>query len=66
MIIDKIHKRAIVNVQRPDTEARLEAVQRGAKLNVSLVAWQAVQNMDFNPGDVITVDVKILVERANL
>ncbi len=58
MIMYKLHKRSTVRVEQPEypgiTDAQGEAM---------MIMYDAINEIDLEPGDVITIDVRILVER---
>jgi hypothetical protein len=61
--IYKLHKRSIVHIQRPDIEVRAIHCVRDAVGNAQLVVYNLLRDADLQPGDEMTVDVRILIER---
>ncbi len=64
MIVEKIHKRAQIRVLPADDEQRKEFVSKDAKAEVALVAYTAIKDEVLNPGDLIMVDIRILIDTS--
>lgn len=65
MIVDKLYKREIVKVLKADMSSHNHTVAVDAKMNAMFVTWSLVEDLELNPGDEMTVDVRILVERRS-
>lgn len=61
--IDKLHRRETINVLPYDTESREGIVSSDAKRNAMMVTWNLLKDFEFQSGDEMVVDVRILVER---
>ncbi len=65
MIVDKLHKRAIIRVQQPDSSPvhRTQRCVTDAIGDAMLITHLMLEKADLQPGDELTVDVRILIER---
>lgn len=63
MIAYKLQRREKVRVEYSDTASGIVRNCTDAKGNAMLVMHKLLSDADLEPGDVITVDVRVLVER---
>lgn len=63
MIIDKLSKRSIIRVLEPDNPERTVFCVNDARSNATLLVYQMLKDADIKPGDELTLDVKVLIER---
>ncbi len=59
----KLHRREKIRVERPDNESRAEICIKDARGRAMLVVHNLLIDEKLSPGDIMTVDVRILVER---
>lgn len=62
-IIDTIHKRSIIRVLEPDIPERTVFCVNDARSNATLILYQLLRDADIQPNDLLTVDVRVLIER---
>lgn len=63
MIIDKLHKRSQIRIEYPDhSEQRAAHCITNAKGNIMLMIYDLLKDVELHPGDILTTDIKILIE----
>lgn len=63
MIVGKLHKRSIVRVLEPDIPERTVFCIQDARVNAMLAMHQLLKDEDIRPGDELTVDIRVLIDR---
>jgi hypothetical protein len=63
MITDTLHKRSIIRVLETDEPDREIFCIQNARSDATLLVYQMLKDADIKPGDEMTLDVKVLIER---
>ena len=63
-MIHQLHEKKTITIAVPDTEDRSDICIRDSVGHAMMIIYNMLQSMDLKPKDVMTIDIRVLVEHS--